>query len=610
MKRLVSPGTLEACATAAPRSRPGRPCRRCGSGRPILRESRDLDEKFTLGRAERAGARARRASRRATATRKRYPSSTSCTVCLRRGRLPRQRLADRRARARRPGDPRDPAGRAGGDHDPEYLNWGAGRNWETYVAKEVPRYVDAHFRTISSRDGRAIVGISAGGYGAMILGLHHLAQFSVIESWSGTSTRPIRRAPSLCPRSAPRRATWSSTGEATKREPTFLAFYVGRATRGSGPRTCASTPSCGRRASRTCSTCIPARTRRRCGRRHGRPGFGSRCGTSTRRVNPRLTHPAIFLTREGVQPVRDAGTGAAWAAQRGSSRPSRSSRSARRRLSLRRQLLAVSRLRTAARRGLRQVEGTAPLLRRERRARRPSQPVDVYLPPGYARTPRAATRCCTSCTASRAAGAFLADRADGRGRGRAVALHRARPLILVMPFGSTGSFTDKDGRTGSGRTTAGRRSSPATSSAPSTAVPHDRRARGPRDRRALGRRLRRDRHRRPPSARVQAGRELVRLRAGRRFARSSGERVAHRRNNPAGTIPESRRPPRGTPSLLVLHRHRRHALPRAERGVRLRAFDARHRAPLLRRPRRAQLGALARQRGAGVPRVLEGLRAA
>jgi len=69
--------------------------------------------------------------------------------------------------------------------DPEYHDWGPGRNWETALAVELPRYVDAHFRTIRNRSGRAIVGVSAGGYGATILGLHHPATFAAIESWSG-----------------------------------------------------------------------------------------------------------------------------------------------------------------------------------------------------------------------------------------------------------------------------------------------------------------------------------------------------------------------------------------------------------------------------------------
>ena len=41
-------------------------------------------------------------------------------------------------------------------------------------------------------------------------------------------------------------------------------------------------------------------------------------------------------------------------------------------------------------------------------------------------------------------GAFLATVRMGVVEDELVALHRARPLILVMPFGSTGSFTDKE----------------------------------------------------------------------------------------------------------------------------------------------------------------------
>src|SRR5207245_608810 len=78
-----------------------------------------------------------------------------------------------------------PQGARDGDSDPEYLDWGVGRDWETALARELPNYVDAHFRTIANRSGRALVGLSAGGYGAAIVALHHLGTFSVIESWSG-----------------------------------------------------------------------------------------------------------------------------------------------------------------------------------------------------------------------------------------------------------------------------------------------------------------------------------------------------------------------------------------------------------------------------------------
>ena len=119
-----------------------------------------------------------------------------------------------------------PQGARSGDRDPEYLNWGAGRNWETYIAKELPRYIDAHYRTIRARSGRAIMGLSAGGYGATIMGLHHPGTFSVIESWSGyfhptdpTGTRPLAREP----------ATSAHTlTSIVRRSPTYFAFYVGR----------------------------------------------------------------------------------------------------------------------------------------------------------------------------------------------------------------------------------------------------------------------------------------------------------------------------------------------------------------------------------------------
>jgi S-formylglutathione hydrolase FrmB len=119
-----------------------------------------------------------------------------------------------------------PQGARDSDKDPEYLNWGAGRNWETYIASEVPRYIDAHFRTIPTRAGRAIIGLSAGGYGATIVGLHNPGTFSVIESWSGyfhptdpSGTRALAREPAT---SAHTLIDRLRTGR------TYFAFYVGR----------------------------------------------------------------------------------------------------------------------------------------------------------------------------------------------------------------------------------------------------------------------------------------------------------------------------------------------------------------------------------------------
>jgi enterochelin esterase-like enzyme len=72
-----------------------------------------------------------------------------------------------------------------GDTDPEWHDWGPGRDWETAAAHEVPRYIDRRYRTIARRGGRALIGLSAGGYGAAIIGFRHPATFSVVESWSG-----------------------------------------------------------------------------------------------------------------------------------------------------------------------------------------------------------------------------------------------------------------------------------------------------------------------------------------------------------------------------------------------------------------------------------------
>ena len=45
--------------------------------------------------------------------------------------------------------------------------------------------IDDRYRTIPTRAGRVIVGISAGGYGATLIADHHPSVYSVIESWSG-----------------------------------------------------------------------------------------------------------------------------------------------------------------------------------------------------------------------------------------------------------------------------------------------------------------------------------------------------------------------------------------------------------------------------------------
>lgn len=57
--------------------------------------------------------------------------------------------------------------------------------FETYVAKEVPAYIEAKYRTIKDRKARAITGLSMGGHGGLFLGFRHAAFFGACGSMSG-----------------------------------------------------------------------------------------------------------------------------------------------------------------------------------------------------------------------------------------------------------------------------------------------------------------------------------------------------------------------------------------------------------------------------------------
>ena len=57
--------------------------------------------------------------------------------------------------------------------------------YETYITSELIPDVDSRYRTIQSRYGRAIAGLSMGGYGAFKFGLKSPAQFVFVASMSG-----------------------------------------------------------------------------------------------------------------------------------------------------------------------------------------------------------------------------------------------------------------------------------------------------------------------------------------------------------------------------------------------------------------------------------------
>jgi S-formylglutathione hydrolase FrmB len=67
------------------------------------------------------------------------------------------------------------------------LNGGAGGppEWETYHVDELVPWIDANLRTIPSRDGRAIVGLSQGGFCSMSYAARHPDLFAIAGAFSG-----------------------------------------------------------------------------------------------------------------------------------------------------------------------------------------------------------------------------------------------------------------------------------------------------------------------------------------------------------------------------------------------------------------------------------------
>lgn len=127
-----------------------------------------------------------------------------------------------------------PQGARSDNEDHEYLDLTPSENWPEAISHDLTRCIDARFRTIANRSGRALVGLSAGGYGAMNIGLRNLATFGAVESWSGyfeatdpsgnhklNLGSPQANAAAAVPRGGVLKA-------ATKAHPTLIAFYVGR----------------------------------------------------------------------------------------------------------------------------------------------------------------------------------------------------------------------------------------------------------------------------------------------------------------------------------------------------------------------------------------------
>lgn len=78
--------------------------------------------------------------------------------------------------------------------------------WEDHIVRDVIGHVDSHYRTIARREGRAISGLSMGGYGGLTMGLRHPELFVSIGSTSGALGYARTRGRRLRGEAPPQRA--------------------------------------------------------------------------------------------------------------------------------------------------------------------------------------------------------------------------------------------------------------------------------------------------------------------------------------------------------------------------------------------------------------------
>lgn len=103
---------------------------------------------------------------------------------------------------------------------------------ETYVIRELIPEIDRRYRTIASREGRALMGFSMGGGGAVRLALKYPDLFCAVASFGGSLGRA---AGSADPAPSPDQTEnpdniyhWATTNQAAVKERVGLFFVVGQ----------------------------------------------------------------------------------------------------------------------------------------------------------------------------------------------------------------------------------------------------------------------------------------------------------------------------------------------------------------------------------------------
>ena len=109
-----------------------------------------------------------------------------------------------------------------------YVNWAENgddqtNNWEDHIVRDVVNHVDWNFRTIARREGRAMTGLSMGGFGAITMGLRNPELFISIGSTSGALEYGRQAAARMRGELEPRpRRTPTAEQQARRRQPNPL----------------------------------------------------------------------------------------------------------------------------------------------------------------------------------------------------------------------------------------------------------------------------------------------------------------------------------------------------------------------------------------------------
>jgi len=127
-----------------------------------------------------------------------------------------------------------PQGARSSNSDREYLDWSPTENWPQAIAHDLTACIARRYHTIPGRLGRALVGVSAGGYGAFNIGVRNLQTFGAVESWSGyfAATDPagdrVLDLGSTLLNDAATVPSGPALAQTVTKWPSLLAFYVGR----------------------------------------------------------------------------------------------------------------------------------------------------------------------------------------------------------------------------------------------------------------------------------------------------------------------------------------------------------------------------------------------